>query len=222
MRINKKENNPTALVIDYRNLGNLHLQKTDWSTAEKFYLKSLDLNEKAGRKGEMADLLGSGTFEGRARKQRAQSVGDFKGSTLRRHGAKLLRPGIGTVAAALEDRKVLQGGILGGVQVFEIEYPGARIIEVVLQEPRAAEIAAKQPEPNCRNATIPSFSLDREERLRIGVFRFTWHDLLLQLGKDWGYQLLEMENPTFRNQFGHLLRLLDGTVDKRRDLAMCP
>ena len=55
LKINQGANNVQGLVADYRNLGNISLQKKDWSGAEKNYLDALELNTKAENKPEMAE-----------------------------------------------------------------------------------------------------------------------------------------------------------------------
>ncbi len=55
LKINEKTENGRGLLNDYRNLGNLSLQKRDWAGAEQQYKKALDLNTKVNNKQEMAE-----------------------------------------------------------------------------------------------------------------------------------------------------------------------
>ena len=55
LKINEKDGRTRGLLNDYRNLGNLNLQKRDWAGAEQYYKKALDLNTKANNKPEMAE-----------------------------------------------------------------------------------------------------------------------------------------------------------------------
>jgi len=55
LKINEKTGSGKGLLGDYRNLGNLSLQKRDWAGAEQFYKKALDLNTKLNIRREMAE-----------------------------------------------------------------------------------------------------------------------------------------------------------------------
>ncbi|MEE8206820.1 MAG: tetratricopeptide repeat protein, partial [Nitrospinaceae bacterium] len=55
LKINEKTGSGLGLVNDYRNLGNVSLQKQDWAGAEQFYKKSLDLNTKVSNRPQMAE-----------------------------------------------------------------------------------------------------------------------------------------------------------------------